>query len=211
MLLKETHVRPGDCVSCDHFISPVSGRVISASGHSSSRNGYTCGTIYVDHCSGFLLVNHQLTTTASDTICGKLLLEREAADVGVSIKGYHLNNGVFGSAEFCSHCCDLGQSKRFSGMGAHHQNGVAERAIQTITNVARANMLHATLHCPDKTFIDLWPLAMSYGVWVYNKLPQHGAGLDGKKIPKWESRARQGIFVGFSPRHSSLVPLVLNP
>ena len=245
MLLKETHVHPGNCVRCDHVISPVPGRVISASGHSSSCNGYTCGTINVDHCSGFLFVNHQLTTTASDTIYGKLLLEHEAADVGISIKGYHSDNGVFGSAVFQSHCHDLGQTIRFSGVGAHHQNGVAEWAIRTVTNMARANMLHATLHWPDRSFIDLWPLAMSYAVWVYNNLPQHGAGLsheelfsgvksprsglprahvfgcpvyvldprlqDGKKIPKWESRARQEIFVGFSPRHSSLVPLVCNP
>jgi hypothetical protein len=34
---------------------------------------------------------------------------------------------------------------------------------------------------------------------------------DGKKIPKWNSRAHQGIFVGFSPDHFSLVPLVYNP
>ncbi|KAL7447620.1 hypothetical protein ACHAXS_000018, partial [Conticribra weissflogii] len=33
---------------------------------------------------------------------------------------------------------------------------------------------------------------------------------DGKKIPKWNSRARQGVFLGFSPHHSSLAPLVLN-
>ena len=33
---------------------------------------------------------------------------------------------------------------------------------------------------------------------------------DGKKIPKWHSRVRQGMFVGFSPLHSSLVLLVLN-
>eukprot|EP00804_Cyclotella_cryptica_P012739 CCRYP_019202-RA/>CCRYP_019202-RA protein AED:0.43 eAED:0.27 QI:0/0/0/1/0/0.5/2/0/558 len=237
MLLKENHVQPGDCVSCDHFISPVPGRVISSSGHSSSTNGYTCGTIYVDHCSTFIFINHQLTTSASDTI--------HAADVGVAIKGYHTDNGVFSSAAFRSHCDELGQSLRFSGVGAHHQNGVAERAIQTVTNMARANMLHATLHWPDRSFIDLWPLAMNYAVWVYNKLPQSGVGLspeelfsgvkcprsglpsthvfccpvyvldprlqDGKKIPKWDSRARQGIFVGFSPRHSSLVPLILNP
>ena len=80
-----------------------------------------------------MFINHQLTTSASDTIRGKLLLEREAADVGVSIKGYHTDNGVFSSAAFHSHCSDLGQSLRFSGVGAHHQNGVAERAIQTIT------------------------------------------------------------------------------
>jgi hypothetical protein len=57
----------------------------------------------VDHCSTFIFINHQLTTSASDTIRGKLLLEREAADVGVSIKGYHTDNGVFSSNEFRSH------------------------------------------------------------------------------------------------------------
>jgi hypothetical protein len=33
---------------------------------------------------------------------------------------------------------------------------------------------------------------------------------DGKKIPKWESRARLGQFLGFSDNHSSLVGLVRN-
>ncbi|KAL7476930.1 hypothetical protein ACHAW6_002757 [Cyclotella cf. meneghiniana] len=106
-------------------------------------------------------------------------------------------------------------------------------------------MLHATLHWPDHSFIDLWPLAMNYAVWVYNKLPQRGAGLspeelfscikclryglpcahvfgcpvyvidprlqDGKKFRKWDSRTRQGIFVRFSPCHSTSIPLILNP
>eukprot|EP00804_Cyclotella_cryptica_P011604 CCRYP_020926-RA/>CCRYP_020926-RA protein AED:0.37 eAED:0.37 QI:0/0/0/1/0/0/2/0/251 len=220
MILKENHVQPGDCKSGDHFISPDPGRVISSSGHM------------------VLFANHQLTTTASNTIRGKLLFEREAADVSVSVKQYHSDNGVFGSAEFCSHCQELGQTMRFSGVGAHHQYGIAERAIRTVTNMARVNMLHATLHWSERSFIDLWPLAMNYAVWVYNRLPQHGAGLspkelfsgikfprsglpcahvfgspvyvldpclqDGKKIPKWDSRARQGIFVEFSIRHSSL-------
>ena len=33
---------------------------------------------------------------------------------------------------------------------------------------------------------------------------------DGKKIPKWNSHARLGLFLGFSDSHSSQVPLVLN-
>ena len=32
----------------------------------------------------------------------------------------------------------------------------------------------------------------------------------GVKIPKWMPRSRRGVFVGFSPEHSSLVGLVLN-
>eukprot|EP00804_Cyclotella_cryptica_P011187 CCRYP_007719-RA/>CCRYP_007719-RA protein AED:0.37 eAED:0.29 QI:0/0/0/1/0.5/0.33/3/0/977 len=245
MVLKENHIQPGDCISCNHFISPVPGCVTSPKEHSSSRNGYTCGTIYVDHCSTFLFIHHQLTTAARDTIRGKMLLESEAADVGVTIRQFHSDNGVFDSTEFCEHCARLGQTLRFSGVSAHHQKRVAECAIQTVTNMTRANMLHATLHWPDCSFIDLWPLTMNYAVWVYKKLPQQGAGLspeelfsgikcsqsnlprahvfgcpfyvldprlqDGKKIPKWESRARQGIFVGLLPHHSTSVPLILNP
>ena len=33
---------------------------------------------------------------------------------------------------------------------------------------------------------------------------------DGQKIPKWHPRACLGMFLGFSPFHSSLVPLLLN-
>ena len=33
----------------------------------------------------------------------------------------------------------------------------------------------------------------------------------GKKLPKWQPRSRKGIFVGFSSKHGSEVPLVLNP
>jgi len=31
----------------------------------------------------------------------------------------------------------------FSGTGAHHQNGVAERAIQTVANQARVLIIHS--------------------------------------------------------------------
>jgi hypothetical protein len=245
MSLKASDLQPGDCISCDHYISPVKGRATADSGYSSSRHGYTCGTIYVDHAAGFIFVQHQTSTSAEETICGKLLVEREARDANVKIKKYHLDNGVFSSKEFKDHCTKLGQDLTFSGVGAKFQNGVAERSIGTVSNMARANMVHALLHWPGQNFIDMWPLAMQYAVWVYNKIPHfvakqtpeelwtkiklpdshlpraHAFGCpvyvldaklqDGKSIPKWDSKARQGIFVGFSPHHSTNVPLILNP
>ena len=244
-VLKENDLHPGDRISCDHYISPVPGRVIAASGHSSTRNGYVGGTIYVDHASGYIFHRPQKTLTAADTIRGKLLLEQEAADVGVRVKRYHSDNGVFSSREFKDHCAALNQKLRFSGVGAKFQNGIAERSIQTVCNMARSNIIHATLHNPQHKFIGLWALAMDYAIWCYNKLPPGGHGLspeelwssiksprsglprahvfgcpvyvldptlqDGGKIPKWNSRARQGIFVGFSTKHSSTVPLIFNP
>jgi hypothetical protein len=140
----------------------------------------------------------------------------------------------------------LNQTLTFSGVGAKFQNGVAENAIGFITSMARANMIHATIHHPRHKFINSWPLAMSYAIWCYNKVPSKGGTgwspeelwtkfkaprsalprahvfgcpvyvldpklQDGQKIPKWDCKARQGIFVGFSSEHSSTVPLVLNP
>ena len=187
----------------------------------------------------------QRSLAASDTVRSKLCLEREAADVNVRIKSIHTDNGVFNSNEFRQHCEGLGQKISFSGVGAKHQNGIAENAIRTVCNMARANMIHATLRWPERTLLDLWPFAMTYAIWVHNRLPIQGRGLcpievwsqmkiqhselsrghvwgcpvyvldpalqDGKKIPKWDCKARQGIFVGFSDEHSSLVPLILNP
>ena len=245
MVLKEGHLDPGDCISCDHFFSPVPGRVIAESGHSSTRHGHSCGTIYVDHATGFIFAQSQKSVAAAETIRGKLLLEKEVADVGIQIKSYHSDNGIFSSKEFMQHCNDLNQTISFSGVGAKFQNGVAENAIKTVTNMARANMLHATMCWPGKSFIDLWPFAIQYAIWVHNRLPQNGNGWspielwsklkgsnshlqrahtfgcpvyvldarlqDNKPIPKWDSKARQGIFVGFSPFHSSSVPLIFNP
>eukprot|EP00956_Cyclotella_meneghiniana_P010938 scaffold15299_cov23-Cyclotella_meneghiniana.AAC.9 len=151
-----------------------------------------------------------------------MLLEREARDVGVSIKKYHSDNGVFSSKEFRSHCDELNQKLSFLGVGAKFQNGVAERGIQTVSSMAKANMFHAMLHWPGRKFIDMWPLAMQYAVWVHNRLPPDGFQRsyvyvldprlqDGKQIPKWDSKVQQGVFVGFSPDHSTNVPLVYNP
>lgn len=47
------------------------------------------------------------------------------------------------------------QELEMSGVGAHHQNGVAERAIQTVTKRARAMMQHSFLHWPEEFQVKL--------------------------------------------------------
>ncbi len=240
--LKAGHTTPGSCISADHYISPVPGRLYTSFGK--EQHGYSCGTLFVDHASGKIFNFPQLSTTASETIRSKHALERLAYDEGITIKHYHSDNGVFASTAFRSNCDSQSQKLSFSGVGAHHQNSVAERNIKTVSQWARANMLHAAFHWPAHANIKLWPQAIDYAVWVFNRLPSvdqelspnelwsgsrtmghdlrrtHPFGCpvfvldtrlqDGKKIPKWDTRAQRGMFVGFSPDHSSLVPLILN-
>ena len=70
-----------------------------------------------------------------------------------------------------------GQTITFSGVGAHHQNGVAERAIRTVVTKARTMLLHAQLRWPDQTPVDLWPMAMQHASYLINIIPHINEGL----------------------------------
>ena len=145
--LKSGHLQPGDCISADHYISAKEGRLPHTFGR--ERQGYTCGTLFVDHASGKVFNFCQLTTASSDTIRSKHQLEVLARQEGFSIKEYHSDNGTFASAAYKADCANQSQKCSFSGVGAHHQNGVAERNIRTIAQWARASILHLAMHWPQ--------------------------------------------------------------
>ena len=65
---------------------------------------------------------------------------------------------------------------KYCGVGAHHQNGVAERSIQTVSNMARVMMLHASIMWPEMSDPSLWPMAVDYAAHIYNHLPNHKTG-----------------------------------
>ena len=61
------------------------------------------------------------------------------------------------------------QKIKFSGSGASHQNGSAERAIQVVVTTERIMLMHSALRCPeDSLSTDLWPTAMDYSECIYN-------------------------------------------
>jgi hypothetical protein len=63
-----------------------------------------------------------------------------------------------------------------SGGGAHHQNGVAERAIQTVVWKARTMMIHLQIMLPDHFQANLWSFAVSYATWLHNHTPTEDLG-----------------------------------
>ena len=248
MELKKQDLFPGQRVSADHFQSAVPGRTYSSRGSYHPENMYNGGTIFVDHASGKISIQHQVSLSASESIKAKLRFEQEAAESGVRVSAYHSDNGIYSSNEFMAHLAGKKQPITFSGAGAAHQNAVAEQAIQTVTYMARTLLIHASMRSPEETITaNLWPMAMDYAVWVYNNVPKKDTGLSpndiwsrsqftpiketlgrahvwgaptyvlepklqksGVKIPKWAPRSRRGAFMGFSPKHSTLVGLILN-
>ena len=146
------------------------------------KQQYSCGTLFIDHATGKIFNYCQSSNDAEETVSSKHHLERLAREEGFQIKGYHADNGVFASKRFKDDCETQEQTIDFSGVGAQHQNGVAERNIKTTASWARANMLHVAYHWPAQASIKLWPMAINYAVWVYNHLPRVDTGLCPNKM-----------------------------
>ncbi len=88
---------------------------------------------------------------------------------------------------FRDDCISKDQSQTFSGVGAKHQNAVAERNMQTICYWARHMMVHAAVHWPSNGSdnicsngsdnIRLWPFAVQHAVWLFNQISNRVTGL----------------------------------
>jgi hypothetical protein len=134
MSLKRGHVQLGDCISADHYISLVPGHLPHTFGQ--EKHGYTCGSLFVDHASGKNFNFCQYSITANKTIKSAQRLESMAKQENIKVKKYHSDNGIFASTAFKNHCESQQQEFSFGGVGAHHQNGDAERNIKTVAQWA---------------------------------------------------------------------------
>ena len=105
--------------------------------------------LYADHHSDFLY-NHFITgTTNSATLESKLAYEHVAASYGVSVKAYHTDNLRFNDNFFRGDSLKGGQTLIYCGVGAHHQNEVAESKIKLVCYGSRTILLHVKRKWPD--------------------------------------------------------------
>ena len=245
-ILKDGHLQPGQQVSVDHFLCSTKGRLLTSKGRTAEKDMYSGGCLFIDHASNHVNVEFQQHLTTHQTLEAKEKYELACRDIGVVPASYLMDNApCFTAAEFKAKLTSFAQIARFAGVGAHHHNGNAERAIQTIMSIARTMMLHAAIHWHDVADPTLWPLAVSHAVFLHNHIPNPTTGIapvdiftksrweqkrfhdlhvwgcpiyvlekaiaDGRKLPRWQPRSIRTINMGFSPKHASTVPLVLNP
>ena len=206
----------------------------------------TGATVFVDHYSDHVFVYLMKNLTLEETLVAKTAYERFLQTVGVTAQAYHADNGRFADKGFIDACRLEKQLITFCGVGAHHQNGIAERYIKSLTLGGRTLLLHAKRMLPEYISTILWPFAIKCYAERMNHLTWKSDGrtpfealasldpspLDVKSfhtfgspcyvldnrlqsglsmVPKWDRRARMGIYVGRSPAHASNIALVLNP
>ena len=236
---------PGKRISTDQLVSAQPGLIPQMSGFLTNQR-IVGATVFVDHFSNHVFVYLMKDLTLAETLLAKDAYERFLNSVGVSAKAYHADNGRYADKGFVDNCRSQCQTITFCGVGGHHQNGIAERYIKSLTLGGRTLLLHAKRMLPEYISTMLWPFAIKCFEDRMNhltcnkdgKTPYHLlAGLDTTELdvksfhtfgcpcyvldnrlqsgltilPKWEPRARMGIYVGRSPAHASNVALILNP
>ena len=233
----------GSNTSCDHLISHEPGIIPQVTGRLTYER-YVGAILFTDNFSNYTYTHLIKSMSTEETLKGKIAYERVAKQYGVKIKAYRADNLRFNDKDFTDHCDKADQEYTYCGVGAHHQNGIAESKNKTISYGARKILLHARRKWPKVIKASLWPYALSadtkrdnelslnelgkspleifadteaeihcedfhtWGCPVFILAEENQSGLTG--TPKWEPRARAGVYLGHSPTHAGNVALVLN-
>jgi hypothetical protein len=184
-VLRDGDLLPSQQVSSDHFICKAKGCLFTSAGKSLRQDMFSGGCLFIDHASSFVHVEFQVHLNTAESLEAKDKFERMCRDVGVVPQAYLSDNGgSFTCAEYSKKVAASEQALCFAGVGAHHQNDNAERAIQTIMTVAQTMMLHATIHWPDVADTALWPMSVAHAVFLHNHVPDPTTGLAPSKEQK---------------------------
>ena len=134
--------QPGDATSADHIISHQPGIMPQVTGIISHRR-YGGAILFVDHSADFIFLYLMESATTAETMAAKFAYERVAKSYGVKVKAWRADILSFDSKQFQESCHDAGQTYTYCGVGAHHENALAETKIKTICYAGRTLLLHA--------------------------------------------------------------------
>jgi hypothetical protein len=157
-LQSDSETSPGDSISIDHVISAQPGLVPRMDGKY-THDCIIAGCVFFDHVSGFSYTHLQTSVSNEQTIEAKRGYKQLADSHGVRVKSFHANNGIFAEKAFRDEVRSTNQTISYCAVGAHHQDGIVERHIGTLTLGARTNLLHAQRRWPEAISSILWPFA----------------------------------------------------
>ena len=95
MKLKTNDLIPGECISLDQYKLTVQGWLTHTKGRKIETKKYRGGTIAVDHCSGKIWLNYQVSLRSGENLQGTHVWEYDLAQYGFKVQSYHSNNDDF--------------------------------------------------------------------------------------------------------------------
>jgi hypothetical protein len=104
-------------------------------------------------------------------LTGKHTFERHCQQFNVTVKSYHADNGIFTCNARQDSSNTQGQGIVFAAVVPHHQNGVAERCICTLQDMAQTMLIHAHSRWPKAVDTHLWPYVIRFGNDALNATP----------------------------------------
>ena len=123
--------------------------------------------------SSYIHVEPQLGFSTSESIRAVITFEKLCLDNGTLIQKFLADTREFKAKNFVNHIRNNNQRIQYCGVNDHHQNGIAERNIRTVSDMSRAMMLHASLWWKNGIDSSLWPMAVDYATYVCNHLQSH--------------------------------------
>ena len=102
-------LNPGDKVFIDQYESSIRGRLPNSKGRERPSLQYCGGMIFFDAASRLISAHHQVSLGGVDTLRSKSTFKADAAQCGVGIQNYHVDNGVFTSAAFSDNLREAAQ------------------------------------------------------------------------------------------------------
>ena len=174
--ISKTATRPGQIVSVDQLEANTPGLIAQLKGKLTQQR-YKYATVFVDQFSGYTFVYLQKRLTSEETVMAKHAFESSANQRGVKIIHYHADNGRFADNAFIADCKTQHQGLSYCGVNAHFQNGVAERRIRDLQELARTSLLYAMNKWKRMILTCLWPYAIRHANDVSNATPKKGEDL----------------------------------
>lgn len=162
--------RPGQVISVDQLDSAVPGFISQMTGRLTLER-YKYATVFVDQYSRYSYVYPQKSSSADETLMAKKAFELRMKEFGVKVEGYHCDNGVFRANKWQEACRNEKQNLSFSAVNAHYTNGIAERRIRSLQDLARTMMIHAAHRWPEAITANLWPYAVAFANTSLNEAP----------------------------------------
>jgi hypothetical protein len=158
---------PGEGVSADQLEAGCPGRIPTTKGLPTTKRYRYC-SFWIDHYSKFIFPTFHETKAAAELIASKQAFQDFAARYQIKIKKIRADNGVYSSGPFQVSCAEHQQDLSFCAVGGHWQNGVAERFIGVITQMARTILLHAVTQWPSVLSEEFWPYAIRHACTFHN-------------------------------------------